>query len=104
MSRRGRLDRIPVLVLAFLLALPASAADLDGDGFVFEYSEDGGASWFAGGLPELPSFDQDAGLVAPLPATFSGTILIRVLDTDRTPGNRDLDTVSIDQLFLRAIP
>ena len=56
------------------------------------------------GLPELPLFDQDADLVATLPSSLLGAVLIRVLDTDRTPGNRDLDTVSIDQLFLRAIP
>ena len=36
-----------------------------------------------------------------LPSSISGTVWVRVVDTDRTPGNRTLDTVFIDHLFIR---
>ena len=36
-----------------------------------------------------------------LPSSLTGTVTIRVLDTDRTAGNRPLDTVHIDHMFIR---
>ena len=51
-----------------------------------------------------PTADDDGVQTYPFAEDVSGTLYVRVRDTDRTPGNRDLDTVSIDQLFLRAIP
>ena len=39
-----------------------------------------------------------------LHASLSGSVLIRVYDTDRTPGNQYLDTVGVDQLFIRVVP
>jgi hypothetical protein len=39
-----------------------------------------------------------------LPSSLSGSVILRVIDTDRTPGNRDLDSISIDQLFIRSVP
>ena len=38
---------------------------------------------------------------AALPAGHSGTLYVQVLDTDNTQGNRALDTVFIDHLFIR---
>jgi len=75
----------------------------DGDDFVFEYSTDG-VSWNLIGLPSLPLADADTDLVASIPPTLSGAVIFRVVDTDRTPGNQDLDMVSIDELFVRSIP
>jgi len=80
------------------------SASPDGDTFVFDYSDDGGATWSPTGLPELPLFDDDIDLVVVLPSSLSGNVVIRVVDTDRTAGHRDLDSVSIDQLFVRGIP
>ena len=37
-----------------------------------------------------------------LPATLSGTVYLRVQDTDRTQGNRTLDTLHVDHLFIRS--
>ena len=37
-----------------------------------------------------------------LPSSLSGTIYIRVKDTDQTQGNRDLDTIHVDHLFVRS--
>lgn len=76
----------------------------DGDAFAFEYSEDGGASWNPIGLAGLPISDDDTDLVGPLPASLSGPIIIRVVDSLRDPGGLFLDTVSIDELFVRTVP
>jgi len=38
-----------------------------------------------------------------LPSTLSGTLYIRVVDTDRTPGNRELSTVYIDWMYIESI-
>ena len=37
-----------------------------------------------------------------LPGTLIGTVYIRVKDTDQTPGNRSLDIVFIDDMFIRS--
>ena len=55
-------------------------------------------------LGSLPLADDDQDQIALLPPTVSGSVMIRVIDTDRTPGSRDLDSVSIDELFLRSVP
>ena len=73
------------------------------DDFVFEYSTDG-VSWFPISLPSLPFVDQNTDLAAPLPATLVGAVMFRIRDTVRTPGNQWLDTVSIDELFVRSVP
>ncbi len=76
----------------------------DGDDFVFEYSTDGGVTWNPIGLGSLPFGDDDRDRQAPLPASLSGTVWIRVVDTRRAPGGRALDTVSVDELFVRSVP
>ncbi len=39
--------------------------------------------------------------MATLPGTPSGSIIIRVVDTDRTSGHRDADTVYVDHLYIQ---
>jgi hypothetical protein len=80
------------------------SASPDGDGFVFEYSEDGGTSWWPVTMAAMPLADDDVDLVGSMPASLSGSLLVRVIDTDRTPGHRDLDAVRIDELFVRTVP
>jgi hypothetical protein len=79
-------------------------ASPDGDDFAFEYSTNGGSSWNATGFPSLPTADPDTDSVGALPSSLSGAVMIRVTDTNRTGGSQDLDTVSIDELFIRSIP
>ena len=74
----------------------------DGDDFIFEYWD--GGSWVAVPMSSLPLADADTDLLGLLPSTISGPLLVRVIDTNRDPGNQDLDTVSIDELFVRSIP
>ena len=35
-----------------------------------------------------------------LPSTTSGTVTIRVRDSDRTAGNRSKDTIFVDEMFV----
>ena len=63
-----------------------------------------GASWEPVPLASLPYVDNHVDLIGPLPSAVSGALTIRVVDTDRTPGNDDLDRVSIDELYVRSIP
>jgi N-acetylneuraminic acid mutarotase len=75
----------------------------DGDNFRFEYSTDG-VNFTAVTLASLPFADNGIDLVGALPAGLTGTVTIRVVDTDRTPGNQAVDSVSLDELFVRAAP
>ena len=80
------------------------AFNAEGELFVFDYSDDGGANWNPVALALLPQSDDNIDLVAQLPDTLSGAVLIRVVDTNRDPGNNVLDFVSFDELFVRSIP
>jgi hypothetical protein len=75
----------------------------DGDAFAFEYATDG-ATWNPVALPDLPLADDDVDLAAALPGTLAGPVTIRVVDTNRDPGSQFLDSVSIDELFVRSYP
>ena len=37
-----------------------------------------------------------------MPASTTGTVYVRVRDTDQTPGARDLDAIHVDHLFIRS--
>ena len=68
----------------------------DGDAMSLEWSTDQ-AAWQP--LLTLPTDGSTAAFAHPLPA--SGSVWIRVIDSDRTPGNRALDSVYMDQLLVR---
>ncbi len=73
-----------------------SGGSTDGDEFVFAWSTDNN------NFTELFTVSTTASSnvqSAQIPA--SGTVYIRVTDTDQTSGNRNLDSVFIDQLFIR---
>jgi hypothetical protein len=80
----------------------------DGDVFVFEYFD--GAAWVEISLAPLPlrtacgTFACDVDLSGSLPPTLNGEVRFRVRDSDQSPGAQDLDTVTIDHLFVRIVP
>jgi N-acetylneuraminic acid mutarotase len=76
----------------------------DGDGFAFEYSTNDGASFTAVVLSNLPFADDQSDRVGTLPGSLTGSVIFRVVDTDRTAGHQTLDQVAVDELFVRAIP
>ncbi len=69
------------------------------NGFRFEVSADGTTF-----LPLVDIPVGDASLSAPLPPGISGTVFIRLVDTDRTPGNFALDGVSVDFMSINSSP
>ena len=78
------------------------SASADGDDFRFEWSTDGVT--FTPVAASLPLADDDMDRVALLPGAPSGTLTVRVVDTDRTAGHQALDTVRVDEVWIRSIP
>ncbi|MGC6487946.1 MAG: fibronectin type III domain-containing protein, partial [Planctomycetota bacterium] len=85
-----------------LLTLEANAwhtPSADNDHFAVEWSDDN--------LTFEPAFVVQATAdgttyTTPLPASVSGDLYVRVVDTDRSPGATSLDTVFVDWLAVRA--
>ena len=75
----------------------------DGDDFRFEWSTNG-ATWTPVALTSLPLSDNGVDLIGTLPSGATGTVILRVVDTNRTAGTQALDTVTIDELFVRVSP
>ena len=85
------------------LHLKASMIDAgDGESFEFDVSLDGGATWLPPALTVSPSTSGATYQIAPVTGAFGGgEIRVRVRDTDQSPGNRALEEVQVDHLFLR---
>ena len=75
-------------------------ASSDGDNFVFAYSTDDAN--YMDMLTVTKTSDDSTYQTFNLPGTLSGTVYIRVKDTDQTRGNRSLDIVFIDHMFIRS--
>ena len=87
-------------VALFINAWQSDTADNDNnkDNFMFAYSTDGGTTY----VDALTINNvTDKGVVSvSLPPDTQGSVLIRVLDTDRSSGNKFLDTVFVDELYI----
>jgi hypothetical protein len=70
----------------------------EGDDFVFAYSTDD--LTYTDMLTVTKTADDNTPQSYPLPADTSGTIYIRVTDTDRSAGNMLLDTIYIDNMYV----
>ena len=81
------------------LVTASAAASRDGDSFLFAYSTDNGSTYTP--LLVVPS-GAGGTFSTLLPAGTSGSVLVRVVDTDRTAGNRALDSLSVDHLSIRS--
>jgi len=77
-------------------------ANTEGDDFRFEYSTDG-TIWTTL-LTVTKTADDNVAQQAALPDGLSGTVYIRVVDTDRTSKNKVLDSLYIDKMFIRSDP
>jgi subtilisin-like proprotein convertase family protein/streptogramin lyase len=71
-------------------------ANSEGDDFIFAYSADGGATYI-----DMVTVATVVDTVQDflLPHGISGTVYVRVKDTDRTWGNTALDTIYVDDMF-----
>jgi len=72
----------------------------DGDDFVFGYSTDDNT--YTDIMTITKIVDDNTTQTCDLPNDLSGTVYIRVRDTDQVKGNRLLDTIFIDQMFIRS--
>ena len=76
-------------------------ANDEGDDFQFSISVNGGG--FGVVLHTVNQADPDTAVVA-LSDGVTGTVVVRVVDANRTQGFSDLDEVHLDQLYLLAVP
>jgi C1A family cysteine protease len=72
----------------------------DDDNFVFAYSTDD--STYTDMLTVTKTSDDDTSQSYELPDLLSGTVYIRVVDTDSGRGNQDMDTIYIDHMYIRS--
>ncbi len=106
-SRYGLLEHRFVIDVApgsvvQLLVQGERSEPTDGDDMRFEWSTNG-ATFTPVSMGSLPFIPDGTVLVGPLPATLSGPVTIRVVDTVRTPGSDAFDWVWIDRLAVRSI-
>jgi hypothetical protein len=72
----------------------------EGDDFIFAYSTDD--INYINMLTVSKTDDDNTYQSFVLPSSIQGTVYIRVTDSDRTKGNRSLDTIYVDELFIRS--
>ena len=77
-----------------------SPPSADGDAFVFAYSIDD--MNYTDMFAIVDNFDTSVYQVFALPEPLSGRIWVRLTDTNQAGGQRSLDSVSIDHLFIRS--
>jgi hypothetical protein len=71
----------------------------EGDDFIFAYSTND--SDYTNMVTITSTVDDDSYLTYEMPSSLTGTVYIRVVDADRTPGFRQRDTVYVDHMFIR---
>jgi len=72
----------------------------ENDDFVFAYSTNG-EDW-TNMVTVTKTSDDDSTQSYELPSSLSGTTYVRVKDTDQTAGNKSLDTIYVDHMFIRS--
>jgi len=102
-KRRSRLDHRWVFTVAGgssvgLVVEAHRDANTDADDFAFEYSTDN--SSFTRVFTVNSGADQMYAAV--LPSSLSGIVYVRVVDTDNTQGNRSLDSIFVDEMYIES--
>ena len=75
-----------------------SSGSSDSDNFQFQWSTDGSSYTNAFVVSSTATGNVQSAM---LPESLSGTVYVRVIDTDNTQGNSALDSVSVDYLVIR---
>lgn len=78
-------------------------ANTEGDDFRFAYSTTGVNGTYLDMLTVTKTSDNHSSQAFALPPGVSGTVHVRVIDTDRTLGRRTRDTVYIDQMYFQIV-
>jgi len=71
------------------------------DDFVFAYSKDD--SSYQSMVTVTKTSDNDGYQSCAIPSTTAGTVYVRVVDTDRSVGNRSLDTIYVDDMYITSV-
>jgi len=100
LDHRFTIDVAPGDVIELLVRGQRARTD-DGDDFRFEWSTDG-TTFTPIPMASLPLRWAVGQVSGPLPATLSGPVTIRVVDTVHTPGSDPYDWVWIDWLAVRS--
>ena len=82
------------------------SSSVDGDDFRIDYSFDGGINFSPLETNiTLPLVDDDVDRISRMGGTdISNSVIVRIVDTNHTPGTQSLDTVSIDEIWIRVAP
>jgi len=78
-----------------------SSGSNDGDTFNFEYSLNNGSSFSPLSQFNVSVTASSNQQFAVIPGAPSGSIIIRVVDTDQSQGSRDKNTVFVDHLYIQ---
>ena len=76
-----------------------SGGSSDGDAFRFEYSVNNGSSFST--LFTVSATSSSNLQMADIPGAPSGSVIVRVVDTDQTRGHLDANTVYVDHLYIQ---
>lgn len=77
-------------------------ANSEGDDFVFAYSTNGTS--YTDMVTVTKTADDDGHQTYTMPASITGTVHVRVRDANRTKRRTVLDTVYVDDMFIRTQP
>jgi VCBS repeat-containing protein len=69
-----------------------------GESYVFQYSDDG-SNW-TDMLSVTKTADDDTPQTSAITESYTGTLYVRVVDTDRSPKETSLDTLFVDELYI----
>jgi YD repeat-containing protein len=78
------------------------SSNSEGDDFTFAYSTDD--QTYTDMLTVVKTIDDNIYQMFLLPDDLSGTVYIRVIDTDRTRGNKVSDTIYVDHMYIESKP
>ena len=86
-----------------LYATGHAPANSEGDDFEIQFSNNGGNSWASFSPPIVITNGSAPGsdYIGAFPVGTQGDIDLRIIDTDTTQGNRQLNEVTIDHLYIR---
>ena len=86
-----------------LYASGSAPANAEGDDFEIEFSTNAGSSWSSFSPPVVITNGsvQGSEFIGAFPPGTQGNIDLRIIDTDGSQGNRQRDSVNVDQLFIR---
>ncbi len=99
LSHRWTFNVAPGTTGMTLSANAWSSGSSDGDDFQFQWSTDGSSYSNAFSVSSLSPDNQQSTV---LPVDLSGTVYVRVIDTDNRRGTVALDTVFVNHLVIRA--